>query len=236
MTTLIRTATVQTTHANAQHLASLKRAGFDAITLSINPSPNLTADTVNATLNEFLRIASPVGMRLSAVALRGPIAATDRLGRRPGWWSIETATLALDVIADFNVECVTVEPPPVSISEDDLPPIGYQDALNETWQVMRALAFPAEAAGCTLAIRAPLDGCLLSPVETRDLIDSVNAAKPGVCIQADALTNVGRLDDWLATLHQRVVAVSLADIKPQTWTMLETTSPADPCVVMIEPT
>ncbi len=86
-------------------------------------------------------------------------------------------------------------------------PISYSDAINATYQLLTTLAEPAAAAGVTVAIRAPSGGCLLSPIEVRELVDSVYSPNVGVCIDVAALQQIGRLDDWTRILQHRIVCL-----------------------------
>jgi len=83
----------------------------------------------------------------------------------------------------------------------------YQDALNFAYQLLRAARFEAEAAGVVVAVEAAHDGCLLSPVELRELIDAVNSWVVGACLDVDRVRTVGEPIDWLTTLTHRVKAV-----------------------------
>lgn len=86
---------------------------------------------------------------------------------------------------------------------------GYQDALNFAWQMGRTLRFAAERSGTDLALEAAAGGCLLSPVELRELLDACGSHALGVCLDVERLHGIGLVADWLTTLGSRVRCIRL---------------------------
>jgi len=86
---------------------------------------------------------------------------------------------------------------------------GYQDALNFAWQMGRTLRFAAERSGTDLALEAAAGGCLLSPVELRELLDACGSHALGVCLDVERLKGIGLVTDWLSTLGSRVRCIRL---------------------------
>ncbi len=87
----------------------------------------------------------------------------------------------------------------------------YQDALNHTLNIVRAVVGDLECAGVTLCLQAATHGFLLSAPELRELIDLVNSASVGVDFPADpqARDDHAAADDWLDTLGARVHLLGL---------------------------
>ena len=149
---------------------------------------------------------------------------------------------AIHAAAAVGATVCTFEPPRVADAAD--PTRSYRDALNSTYHLLMGLREEAEAAGLTFAVRAPWRGVLRSPVELRELVDSVHAHCVGVCVDARALGDAGSLDDWLGTLRHRVVAVRLADTTEATLIHRDRWPPdfwriesaaAEPCLAVLDP-
>jgi len=58
-----------------------------------------------------------------------------------------------------------------------------------------------------VALEAGANGCLLSPVELREIIDAANSWAVGVCIDVARIGRIGSPADWLRILRARVHAV-----------------------------
>lgn len=64
--------------------------------------------------------------------------------------------------------------------------------------------------GVALALDAPSCGCLLSPVELREVIDTANSSAIGACLDLGKIAALGSPADWVTTLGHRVHAVRVS--------------------------
>ncbi len=80
----------------------------------------------------------------------------------------------------------------------------YQEGINFAYQLLRRVRLDAECCGVSVALEAGATGCLLSPVELRELIDTANSWAVGVCIDA---ARIALPADWIRILKARVHAV-----------------------------
>lgn len=122
--------------------------------------------------------------------------------------------IAARALSELFAECTRRE---IGLLVITIPPVGgrasiasfarYQDALNFAYLLLDELRFAAESSSARLALKAPSCGCFFSPVELRDLIDRVSSSAVGVCVDAQALTRFGSVQDWLSTLGYRVFAI-----------------------------
>jgi sugar phosphate isomerase/epimerase len=85
----------------------------------------------------------------------------------------------------------------------------YQEGLNFAYQFLRRIRFDAEAAGVSVALETAHGGCLLSPVEVRELIDAANSWAVGACVDFERIARIGEPRDWLTTLRHRALAVRM---------------------------
>lgn len=121
--------------------------------------------------------------------------------------AIDETVRLLTAVQGRCIGSIALSIPPLTPAKGEPGFPSYQDALNYAYQVLRGLRFEAESAGVRIAIEAARGGCLLSPVEVRDLIDAVNSSAIGACLDVDLVSRVGDPLDWLATLGARVGAV-----------------------------
>lgn len=112
--------------------------------------------------------------------------------------------------ADVGASCLSLTLPPVRSASEGVASFRYQDALTLAYKILRGARFDAEAAGVPLALEGAAGGCLLSPVELREIIDAAASWAVGACIDAARLAQVGTLDDWVTTLTHRVHATRLS--------------------------
>ncbi len=86
----------------------------------------------------------------------------------------------------------------------------YGDALNGSRIILELFRSVTERFGMTLAIEAPSAGVLLSPVEVRDLVDSLFSGHIGCCVNIQAMVAAGDMSaeeilaDWSELLGNRV--------------------------------
>ena len=206
---LIRAAAVDLAQADAARFLNVKRAGFDAVSLCVSGDGQLTAGSISTAATRLVTAASEHGLKIVSLSLcRGDAALADQ-DRQSRSRAVQRLNGLINAAAAFGASAVIVAPPPVVPDGPGRPAVPYRDALNAMFEALQAMSRAAEIVGTTVAVRAPSCGCLLSPVETRELIDSVNASCVGVCVDVEELGPIGCLDDWLATLRHRVLALSL---------------------------
>jgi hypothetical protein len=121
-------------------------------------------------------------------------------------WSL-TSRLRLAAALGANVLNVGIPP----LARDSRPGCftSYQHCLNFAYELLQRTRWPAESAGVAVALEAPADGCLLSPVELRNLIDMANSSAVGACIVVARIEPIGSAGDWMETLAHHTHAVRI---------------------------
>lgn len=97
--------------------------------------------------------------------------------------------------------CLNLALPPLASTKTSHGFHSYQDALNFAYQFFHEVRLDVEASGVLLAIESAYGRCFLSPVEIREVLDSVNSWAIGACLDLDRLSAFSDAGDWLATLH-----------------------------------
>ena len=131
---------------------------------------------------------------------------------------VTDVTSAVDTVSDLLLHakalggaCLNLTIPPVAGSGREPGFARYQEGLQFAYELLHRVRFEAEAAGVALALEAPSAGCLLSPVELREIIDAANSWAVGAVIDLRRLALFGSPADWLTTLKHRVHGVRLDD-------------------------
>ena len=124
----------------------------------------------------------------------------------------EVSTL-LRLAAMCRATCLNLTLPPVDGCEGGSGFSRYQVGLNFAYRVLYDLRHEAEGAGVGVAIEAATGGGLLSPVELREIINQANSSAVGTCLDVARVSRVGVVEDWIATLGNRIksVRVDLSD-------------------------
>jgi len=131
--------------------------------------------------------------------------------------AMEGVLSQLHAAAALGARVLNLRIPPVGPSDGGESFGRYQDGLNFAYEVLHRARHEAEATGVALALETADGGCLLSPVELREIIDAANSWAVGACVDAARIALVGSPADWVGTLRHRVQAVRL-------W---QTTNPSD---------
>ena len=188
-------------------------AGFDGFELPAESLDDL--ETIAADLH----IATTQSCQQATPAQCGPrcptaIAVTVRCSTCKVDDALEEVTRFLTRASAAGASCLSLSIPPLLQRGDCVGFGSYQEAINFTSELLRQLRFGAEAAGVALALEGGADGCLVSPVELRELINAANSWAVGVCIDVNRIARISAPTDWLATLSHRVqaVRVNLADL------------------------
>ncbi len=155
------------------------------------------------------------GMKIRAVAARCIATDIDEA-------AAEVVSL-LSRAASLGAQCLNLTIPPIAKLEHGGAPLGhatpsvpqregfasYQEALNLAYQLLHRVRMDAEGSGVVVALEAGRGGCLLSPVELREIIDAANSWAVGACVDAASVAPFSSPADWIRTLAGRLHAVRL---------------------------
>ena len=150
---------------------------------------------------ELARVAGNRKVTVGALAARCIATDVDE--------TLDLVTGLLAVAAAIGARCLNLTIPPVRRNREDHGFVRYQDALNFTHTLLRRIRLEAESSGVAVALEAATGGCLLSPVELREIIDSANSWAVGACVDVGRIGALGSPADWLDTLKHRLHSVRL---------------------------
>ncbi len=184
---LFRVEQASTTVELQAQCAHAMAAGFDGIELPLDAACSGETD-------------------LTVIAVAGRCVAYE-IGH-----ALEEVTTLIRRAAGLHAQCLNLTIPPLARGGGDGGFAHYQDALNFAYWLLHRARYEAEAAGVAVALEAAANGCLLSPVELREIIDEANSWAVGACIDVSRTLKIGSPADWLTTLRGRVHAVRVRDI------------------------
>ena len=89
-------------------------------------------------------------------------------------------------------------------------PGSYPARYDFMSRVLRGIRFDAEASGARIAFEVGQPGDLVSPLEVRGLIDTVNSSAVGVTVNLSGVMDLGPACDWVDLLTRRLFAIRLS--------------------------
>jgi sugar phosphate isomerase/epimerase len=171
-------------------------AGFDGIELPLELSCSADGAGKEAGVGYSLSGLTSGDLKVVSVA-----AACGTCEIEP---AIEEVCDLLQQAERLQARCLNLTIPPLRSGGDGLGFSRYQDALNFAFRLLHEARYEAESTGVPCALEVPADGCLLSPVETREVIDQGASWAVGACLDVRRIARIGSPADWLTTLGRRV--------------------------------
>ena len=189
---------------------SSARAGFDGVELVVNDRGELNLATSPADVAALLRHFGEAGLAVAALTsdlyTTHNFASPDESSRKT---ARETTQRLIELACRLEAPLVWLRGAVIDPSKQGDEMVSYEAALNHVYEGMMEVAEQAEKRGVKIAVRAASGGFLLSPVETRDLVDRLNSPAIGVAVSLNDVARFGCPEDWLRCLSYRLQAVFL---------------------------
>ncbi len=189
---------------------SSAEAGFDGVELVVNNCGELNLATPPADVAAVLRHFGEAGLAVAALAsdlyTTHNFASPNESSRRT---AAETTQRLIELACRLEAPLVWLRGAVIDPSKQGDEIVSYETALNHVFQGVMEVAEQAEKHGVKIAVRAAGNGFLLSPVETRDLVDRLNSPAIGVAFNLNDVARFGCPVDWLRCLSYRLHGVFL---------------------------
>ena len=192
---------------------SSAQAGFDGVELVVDDRGELNLATPPADVAAVLRHFGEAGLAIAA--LTSDLTQHSALSTQHSAGGLETTRRLIELACRLDAPLVWLRGAVIdrysalSTQHSALSPVSYEAALNHVYEGVMQVAEQAEQHGVKIAVRAAGDGFLLSPVETRDLVDRLNSPAIGVALNLNDVARFGCPVDWLRCLSYRLHAVFL---------------------------
>jgi hexulose-6-phosphate isomerase len=187
-----------------------REAGFDAVELNVNPSGGvgLTMDTTPGEADEIAKLARESGIQLRSISTsllwKNPLSSADADLRAAGR---SVVTKQLDLAERIGADTVLVVPGAVN------PTTSYDDCYERSLGELQKLVPEAEKRGVKIGVENVWNKFLLSPLEMRTYIDTLNSPYAGVYFDVGNILLYGFPQQWIRILGSRIVKVHVKDFK-----------------------
>ncbi|MCL6605042.1 MAG: sugar phosphate isomerase/epimerase [Paenibacillus sp.] len=192
-----------------------KKAGFDGIELSLNESGELGLETTDQEASVLREQITDLGLEISGLAtgLYWSHSMTSE--------SEATRTKAMDICkkqlemaSALGADTILVIPGAVGV--DFIPGcdvIEYDKAYERAQQCISGLAPFAEQTGVSIGIENVWNKFLLSPLEMRQFIDSIDSPFVGSYFDVGNVVHSGYPEHWIRILGSRIKKVHFKDYR-----------------------
>lgn len=189
-----------------QGMRAAKRAGFDGVELNISLDGYLTPDMTESEVVGVRSIAEKMSLDLMTVSsglwwdycLTSPDTAVAER-------AMEIVRRGLVITRLLGGRVLLVVP---GIVKPDVP---YDAAYERSMAALKVLARDAEREGVIIGIENVPNKFLLSPLETRDFIDSIGSPSVQAYLDVGNLLSFAYPEQWVRILGKRIAAVHVKD-------------------------
>jgi hexulose-6-phosphate isomerase len=185
-----------------------KGTGFDAVELDISENGYLPLDMSNEEVKAFRTAAENMSLELRSVSVRllwiyqltsddpHVVANAKSIIRR-----------GLEISRILGADTLLVVPGSVSAE------VPYDVACERAQSALKELAFDAESENVSIAIENAWNKMLMSPLELRDFIDSIESDYVGSYFDVGNVMAFGYPEQWIRILGKRIKKVHAKDFK-----------------------
>ncbi|MHC4749973.1 MAG: sugar phosphate isomerase/epimerase family protein [Planctomycetota bacterium] len=199
--------------AEAMHEA--KELGFDAIELAIAGKGVLTPQATQTQCEDIVATAGEIGIEISSVASGenwtcSPTANDDAVRNA----STDFNRRALKVAKWLGTDAYLFVPGAVDVFFlPDAEVVPYDVCYQRASEAVRQILPSAEESGVAICIENVWNKFLLSPLETRNFIDSFNSEMVGAYFDIGNVLLTGYPEHWIRILGKRIKRVHVKDFK-----------------------
>lgn len=196
-------------------IAIAKKAGFDGIELSLNASGELGLEASDKDIRQIQTYLEEAQLEIAGLAtgLYWDYAMTSEKEENRSK-AIDVCKKQLEVAAAFGVDAILVIPGAVGV--DFIPGsevVDYDKAYDRAQEAIAKLVPFAKSAGVAIAIENVWNKFLLSPLELRGFIDSINTDFVGSYFDVGNVVHSGYPEQWVRILGNRIKKVHFKDYR-----------------------
>lgn len=196
-----------------------RAAGFDGIELAIAEDGPITPASTREECETIAGQVQDAGLQVAGLASgmgwSCPIAANNSETRKR---AVENTAASLHVAKWLGAGAILLVPGTVG---DDASKhhVSYQQAMDNTRDSLEQFKSVAEETGTKIGLENVWNKFLLSPLETRDFIDSFGTDKIGAYFDVGNVILTGYPEQWIEILEHRIVRVHFKDFKREVGTL-----------------
>lgn len=198
-----------------------KQAGFDGLELALNETGELGLDCTEKALLEAKKRAQEAGVDLPSLATglywSYPMTSSRPAIRQKG---LDIAKKQLEAAAILGADTILVVPGAVGadfVSGSEI--VSYDAAYDRALEAMFQLKAEAEACKVAIGIENVWNKFLLSPLEMRSFIDTINSPYVGAYLDVGNVIAYGYPEQWVTILGYRIKKVHFKDFRRSVGTL-----------------
>lgn len=191
-----------------------KAAGFDGVEVALDETGEINLESTQEELEAILEAAHREGIALYSVA------------SCLGWvYSLTDNDASIRAKAENNIKkqidvasilhCNTILVVPSVVTEE----VSYDTAYERAMEAIKRLAPYAEAKGVTIGIENVWNKFLLSPLEMKQFIDSINSPCVKAYFDVGNVIQTGYPEQWIRILGSRIAKVHFKDYRSSVGTI-----------------
>jgi len=199
----------------SQAMQEAKDLGFDAIELAVASQGLLTERATQAQCRDIVATAQKIGIEISSVA-SGESWTCSPTANDPKHRAkiIDFTRKALQVTKWLGSDAYLFVPGAVDVFFlPDADVIPYDVCYQRASEAVKRILPAAEETGVAICIENVWNKFLLSPLETRDFIDSFNSEMVGAYFDVGNVLLTGYPEQWIRILAERIKRVHVKDFK-----------------------
>lgn len=182
------------------------RAGFDGIEVVTSENGAINLNSTQEDLENIKKLANDIGIEITSVASgfdwKYLLTDNDELVREKGKSAVKFAIRAANWLG-----CDAVLVVPGKVTKE----IPYDTAYRRTLEWLTELEPFARDFGVAIAIENVWNDFLLSPLETRDLLDKISSRYIGAYFDVGNVVKNGYPEQWIKILGERIKRVHIKD-------------------------
>lgn len=192
-----------------------KHAGFEGIELALNESGPLSLESDAGEITNYREFAEKEGIKISSLATGLYWSYSLTSGNKEiRQKAISIAKKQLDVAELLGVNTILVVPGAVGV--DFIPGseiVDYDVAYNRALDAIKGLVSYAEQKKVNIGLENVWNKFLLSPLEMRNFIDSINSNYVGAYLDVGNVIYTGYPEQWVKILGKRIKKVHFKDYR-----------------------
>lgn len=204
----------------ARQMELAQKAGFDGYEPALDEKGPLSLESGDADILAVKALAADAGLELTSLATglywSYPCTSDDPAVRDK---SLAIIRRQLEAAALLGVKVILVVPGMVYASFAAAPPVRYDIAWDRALETLSAAAPHAKACGVKIGVENVWNHFLLSPLEMRTFIDTVNDPFVGAYFDVGNVIQYGFPEHWVRILGSRILKSHVKDFRRSVGTL-----------------
>jgi len=192
-----------------------KKAGYDGVEVALAEEGEISLSSTREDILEVRRQADEAGIQLYSVASglywTYSLTSNDKQTREKAEAIVRKQ---LDIASWLGCDTILVIPGGVGMNVGDSTEIvPYDIAYERSLSALKRLAPYAESVNVSIGLENVWNKFLLSPLEMRDFIDSINSEYVGAYFDVGNVLYSGYPEQWIDILNKRILKVHFKDYR-----------------------